>query len=118
MKEVRDDPRWHIHGHESFNEGELQGRFYDRAGASSPSRRYNHRKSSGGNHGGHILKMIEEEVIKFAIITLWDSMDAVCQFAGDAPEIAVIPDEAKRLLSTFDRGVKHFEVIHAPDEIN
>ena len=71
-----------------------------------------------GHRGAYILKMIEEEVIKFAIITLWDSMDAVCQFAGDAPEIAVIPDEAKRLLSTFDRGVKHFEVIHAPDEIN
>jgi hypothetical protein len=45
------------------------------------------------------------------VLTLWDSMMAIRTFAGDDPNVAVVEDEAKTLLSHFDLSVKHFEVV-------
>ena len=41
-----------------------------------------------------------------------DSLDAVKQFAGPEPDVAVVEPAAKALLSTFDDTVRHFEVVY------
>ena len=45
------------------------------------------------------------------MLTFWESMAAVRQFAGSHPEKAVVEPEAKAVLSDFDRVVRHFEIV-------
>lgn len=47
------------------------------------------------------------------VLTRWKSMDAIRQFAGDDPELAVVEPEAKALLLEFDTRVTHFNVVFA-----
>jgi heme-degrading monooxygenase HmoA len=49
--------------------------------------------------------------IEFAIVTSWDSMDAIAKFAGSDPEAAVVPAKAAAMMIEYDRRVRHFEVI-------
>lgn len=50
---------------------------------------------------------------EFLAVTLWNSMDAIRQFAGDAVEIAVIEPEARVVLIDFDSFVRHFDLAHS-----
>ena len=47
----------------------------------------------------------------FTSITYFDSMDAVCAFAGDDYEQAVVEDAAQQALSRWDDRVAHHDVI-------
>ena len=51
------------------------------------------------------------EMAEIRVLTRWDSMEAIRQFAGDNPEIAVVEPEAEAVLVEFDRHVMHFEVV-------
>ena len=64
-----------------------------------------------GHLGAHILRRDLDHHVEFAVLTLWDSMDAIRQFAGDAPDVAVVPPEAQALLSEYDATVKHFYAV-------
>jgi heme-degrading monooxygenase HmoA len=44
------------------------------------------------------------------VITFWQSLDSVRDFAGADLERAVVADEAAALLTEFDRRVRHYEV--------
>jgi len=50
-------------------------------------------------------------VIEFVTITLFESLDAVREFAGDDYEAAVVLPEARRLLSRFDLRSRHYETL-------
>ena len=56
------------------------------------------------------LRRIDAERAEFLIVTLWDSMGAVRQFAGDDPERAVFYPEDDRYLVARDERVTHYEV--------
>ena len=56
------------------------------------------------------LRRIDQGRAEFLIVTLWDSMDAVRQFAGDDPERAVFYPEDDRYLIARDDRVAHYEV--------
>jgi hypothetical protein len=45
------------------------------------------------------------------VITLWESMDAIRRFAGEDADRAVVEPEARAVLSEFDDGVRHYEVM-------
>ena len=62
-----------------------------------------------GHRGAYVLRDGHE----FQVVTLWDSMEAVRGFAGDDPEAAVVPPEARALLARFDERVRHFEIVQA-----
>lgn len=57
-----------------------------------------------------ILSQSDGVVVPFIVETLWDSMEAVHQFAGTDSEVAVIADEALDLLTSYDRHVRHYHV--------
>src|SRR4051812_38628454 len=57
------------------------------------------------------LRRIGEERAEFLIVSVWDSMDAVRQFAGDDPERAVFYPDDDRFLVARDEHVTHFEVV-------
>jgi heme-degrading monooxygenase HmoA len=52
--------------------------------------------------------------VEFATLTLWESWDAVRAFAGDDPETAVVPAEARAVLSRWDERSAHYELIEGP----
>jgi len=68
-----------------------------------------------GNRGAYLLRRAIEGAIEFVVLTLWASMTAVARFAGPEPEKAVVETEAKRVLSSFDKFVTHFEIVHSTE---
>ena len=65
-----------------------------------------------GHRGALVLRRDAGRETEFAVLTMWDSLDAVKTFAGPQPDIAVVEPAAKALLSTFDDTVRHFEVVY------
>ena len=64
-----------------------------------------------GHRGALVLRRDDANEAEFAVLTMWDSMEAVQRFAGPRPERAVVEPDAREVLSTFDDTVRHFEVI-------
>jgi hypothetical protein len=52
--------------------------------------------------------------VEFVTTMLFESMDAVRQFAGDDYEVAVVPPAARRLLSRYDPRSTHYDVLLEP----
>jgi len=65
-----------------------------------------------GHRGAYLLRRAIDGAIELVVLTLWESMDAVRNFAGDDPDKAVVEPEARAVLTAFDESVTHFEVIH------
>jgi len=63
-----------------------------------------------GHEGAYVLRRDDGDDVEFVVVTLWASMDAVRAFAGDEHEAAVVPPEARRVLTRFDETVTHYEV--------
>jgi heme-degrading monooxygenase HmoA len=64
-----------------------------------------------GFHGAHVLRRNLADEIEFVVITWFDSIEAVKQFAGENYEVAVISPEAHKLLSRFDERPAHYETV-------
>ena len=65
-----------------------------------------------GHRGACVLRRATPGAVAFTVITLWDSLDAIARFAGDDPEVAVVPPEAKALLASYDARAVHWDVAH------
>jgi heme-degrading monooxygenase HmoA len=63
-----------------------------------------------GYRGANLLRREDQEGFEFLVITHWESMQAVRQFAGENVEAAVVEPEAQAILSDFDAFVRHYEV--------
>lgn len=72
-------------------------------------------KSIKGYRGIHLLRRDVDEGVEFVTIMWFDTLDAVRAFAGEEYEVAVVPPEARKLLSRFDGISSHYEVIESPD---
>jgi len=64
-----------------------------------------------GYRGAFLLRKDAGDEIEFVTLTMFDSMDAVRAFAGDNYAVAVVPAEARKLLSRFDARSEHYETI-------
>jgi len=58
-----------------------------------------------------ILKRSVEQGIEFLIVTHWQSLEAIQQFAGQDPEVAVVPESVQGMMLDYDRTVRHYEVV-------
>jgi heme-degrading monooxygenase HmoA len=58
-----------------------------------------------------ILKRSVEQGIEFVIVTHWQSLEAIQQFAGQDPEVAVVPESVQDMMIDYDRTVRHYEVV-------
>ncbi len=65
-----------------------------------------------GHRGAYLLRRETEGQVEFLAVTLWASMEAVRQFAGDRPERAVVEPEARAILARYDDVVQHFELVY------
>jgi len=48
--------------------------------------------------------------VEFVTIMVFDSLDAVREFAGEDYEAAVVPGKARAVLSRFDARSQHYEI--------
>lgn len=71
------------------------------------------RRGIDGYRGASVYRRDVPEGVEFVTTLLFDSLDAVRAFAG-ADLRAVVPAEARALLSRFDERAAHYEVRHAP----
>lgn len=58
-----------------------------------------------------ILSRQVEEGVEFLVVTRWESMAAIRQFAGEDPERAVVPAAVATMMLDYDRRVRHFDVV-------
>jgi heme-degrading monooxygenase HmoA len=57
-----------------------------------------------------LLRREVGEEVEFVTIMLFDSLDAVREFAGEDYEAAVVPEKARQVLSHFDARSQHYEI--------
>jgi heme-degrading monooxygenase HmoA len=67
-----------------------------------------------GNRGVYVLRRIEGETAHFLLLTLWDSEDAIRQFAGEDIEKAKYYDFDPDYLLELEPTVTHYEVFASP----
>jgi heme-degrading monooxygenase HmoA len=71
-----------------------------------------------GIHNRHIrgfknIQLLRRDVgeeVEFVTIMLFDSLNAVREFAGEDYEAAVVPEHARAVLSHFDGRSQHYEI--------
>jgi heme-degrading monooxygenase HmoA len=68
-----------------------------------------------GYRGAYVLQREVADEIEFVVLTLWESLESVQAFAGDDYEAAVVPPQARRVLTTFDERALHYDVAIGPD---
>lgn len=67
-----------------------------------------------GYHGAYLLRRDAGPEVEFVTMTLFESWDAVREFAGADYEAAVLPPAARALLARFDARSVHYDVLHQP----
>jgi antibiotic biosynthesis monooxygenase (ABM) superfamily enzyme len=63
-----------------------------------------------GYRGIQLLRRNVGKEVEFVTIMTFDSLESVREFAGKDYEAAVVPKEARALLSHFDQRSQHYEV--------
>lgn len=73
------------------------------------------KQSISGYRGIHLLRRDVDDGVEFVTIMWFDTLEAVKTFAGEEYQVAVVPPEARQLLSRFDNHSAHYQVIAAPE---
>ncbi|HEX3050004.1 MAG TPA: hypothetical protein VHP83_05060 [Aggregatilineaceae bacterium] len=63
-----------------------------------------------GYRGIQLLRRNVGDEVEFITIMTFESLDAVRAFAGEDYEAAVVPPNARLLLSDFDERSQHYEI--------
>ena len=56
-----------------------------------------------------------EAEVEIVVVSNWRSLESIRAFAGSDVEAAVVPNEAAALLTSFDRRVRHSEIVLTDD---
>lgn len=67
-----------------------------------------------GYAGAYLLRREAGAEIEFVTVTLWESMEAVREFAGAERAHAVVPPEAQKLLARYDQASVHYDATWCP----
>jgi heme-degrading monooxygenase HmoA len=63
-----------------------------------------------GNLGAKVLRRDVREGVEFMVMTIWDSMESIKEFAKNDMEKAVVAEIARPLFIRYDDHVSHFMV--------
>ncbi|MFW9911660.1 MAG: antibiotic biosynthesis monooxygenase [Candidatus Thorarchaeota archaeon] len=72
------------------------------------------KQSIQGYRGIHLLRRDVDDGVEFVTIMWFDNVDSIRTFAGEDYEEAVVPPEARKLLSRFDDRSAHYQVVKTP----
>ncbi len=67
-------------------------------------------RGTPGNLAVHILRRDERDTAHFCTLTLWESLDAIRNFAGSVVEKAKYYPEDREFLLEFEPNVTHWDV--------
>jgi heme-degrading monooxygenase HmoA len=67
-----------------------------------------------GNRGDYIWKRVDNGIAEIWVISLWDSLESIREFAGPQEDEAVYYPEDKEYLLELEPRVMHYEIVHAP----
>ncbi len=67
-------------------------------------------KNVPGYRGTQLLRRTLDAEVEFITIMLFDSLDAIRQFAGEDYELAYVPEKAREVLARFDERSQHYEI--------
>jgi hypothetical protein len=70
-----------------------------------------HDRKINGFRNIQLLRRDVVHEVEFITIMLFDSLNAVREFAGEDYEVAVVPAKARKLLSRFDERSQHYQLI-------
>ena len=74
-------------------------------------------QATEGNQGVYVLRRVEAERAHFLLLTFWESLDAIKQFAGpDFEKARYYPEDDEYLLER-EPTVDHYEVEAKPETI-
>jgi heme-degrading monooxygenase HmoA len=71
-------------------------------------------RATPGNRGVYVLRRTQGDETEFTFISLWESFDAIRQFAGDDYEKAHYYPEDSAYLLDQEPFVLHYDVVTAP----
>jgi len=61
--------------------------------------------------GASILTRPVDEGTEFLIVTEWESIEAIKAFAGEPPDVAVVPPVVQAMMLEYNEKVRHYEVV-------
>ncbi len=67
-------------------------------------------RSLSGFVSADLMERVDDDEIELIVTSRWQSLKAVREFAGDTYENAVVAPAARKLLSSYDEDVSHYEV--------
>jgi heme-degrading monooxygenase HmoA len=70
-----------------------------------------HLESLAGFSGASVIKRALPAGIEFLVITRWESKAHIEAFAGQDAEVAVVPEEVRRMMREFDSRARHYEEV-------
>jgi hypothetical protein len=71
-------------------------------------------RAIAGYRGGYVLRHDGAEEVEFAVLNLFESLEAVRAFAGPEYAVPVIEPAARELLAKVEPVARHYEVKVAP----
>jgi heme-degrading monooxygenase HmoA len=75
------------------------------------------RRAIPGYVGVQLTRRDDTTEVEF-VTTMWfETLEAVRAFAGEAYEVAVVPDAARALLSRFDERSIHYELVFGQGDV-
>jgi uncharacterized protein YciI len=66
-----------------------------------------------GYLGANVFTRHLDSDVEIVVETTWRSLESIRDFAGPDLEAAVVADQAAAVLTSFDRRVRHFEIVIA-----
>jgi len=67
-----------------------------------------------GYKGTYLLRRNHDHEVEFITFMLWDSLDSIRAVAGENYELAIVPEERRKVLSRWDERSQHYEIVQAP----
>ena len=61
--------------------------------------------------GAMLMRRDESDAVEYIVLTRWVSMDVIRRFAGADVERAVVHDEIAPMLLSYDKTVRHSEIL-------
>jgi heme-degrading monooxygenase HmoA len=60
-----------------------------------------------------ICRRIASEGVEFLIVTQWESIEAIHDFAGSNAEVAVVPEKVRDMMIEYDHTVRHYDIVES-----
>ena len=71
-----------------------------------------------GYRSASVLRRDLDEGVEFTVQTIWESLDAIRQFAGEQVTTAVVAPTAQPLFRSYDATVTHYDIVLHAERIN